>query len=57
MVALSGPPSSPAAGWVYFDTSLGQLGYYSGSAWVYGSGGGGGATGTPFARNMMMALL
>lgn len=38
---LASAPSSPVAGQVYFDTTLHELGVYSGSGWVYvGSGGG-----------------
>jgi hypothetical protein len=36
---LASAPGSPVAGQVYFDTTLNQLGYYSGTAWVYGAGG------------------
>lgn len=32
---LSSAPGTPVAGQVYWDTTLGQFGIYSGSAWVY----------------------
>lgn len=32
---LASAPSSPLAGLVYFDTTLGKFGVYSGSQWVY----------------------
>jgi hypothetical protein len=37
LVALSAAPTTPAptAGEMYFDTTIGRVGWYSGSAWVY----------------------
>ncbi|MBW6491863.1 MAG: hypothetical protein K0B15_11795 [Lentimicrobium sp.] len=32
---LATAPSSPVAGQVYFDTTIGKLGYYTGTIWVY----------------------
>src|SRR5581483_7604527 len=37
---LSSAPSTPVAGQIYWDTTLGQFGIYSGSGWVYVGGGG-----------------
>lgn len=38
---LSGAPGSPVSGQMYFDTTLHELGVWSGSAWAYlGTGGG-----------------
>jgi hypothetical protein len=33
--SLSSAPSSPAAGWAYFDTTQNQYGVYNGTAWTY----------------------
>lgn len=55
IVNLAGPPSSPAAGWIYFDTSLGQFGIYSGAAWAYVTGAAGAAS-TPDYLFLRMAL-
>jgi hypothetical protein len=41
---FSSAPGSPEAGDIYFDSTLDQVGVYSGSAWVYGGGGGGSGT-------------
>lgn len=38
VVQLSSAPSSPSAGWVYFDTTLNMLGCYNGTTWLYDSG-------------------
>ena len=43
---LASAPSSPVAGLMYFDTTLGQYGVYSGSAWVYLGSNNGTVTGT-----------
>jgi hypothetical protein len=43
---LSTAPSSPAAGRIYFDTTLGKLRYYSGSAWISLDAAGAGAVNT-----------
>src|ERR1700729_3927445 len=32
---LSSAPSSPAAGWAYFDTTRNQVGVYNGTSWGY----------------------
>jgi hypothetical protein len=38
---LASAPTSPSEGWTYWDTTLHQLGVYTGSAWAYlGSGAG-----------------
>lgn len=34
---LSSAPGSPAEGWVYYDSTKHQFGYYNGTEWVYGS--------------------
>jgi hypothetical protein len=35
LAALASAPSSPVAGQVYYDTTLGQFGVWNGSVWVY----------------------
>jgi hypothetical protein len=41
----SGTPPSPVTGQYYYDSTLGEFGYYTGSGWVYpGSSGGGSVT-------------
>ena len=43
----SSAPGTPVAGQVYYDTTLTELGYYNGTAWVYpGTGGGSGTVTT-----------
>ena len=37
---LSSPPSSPAVGRTYFDTTLGKVGSYNGTSWDYSGSGG-----------------
>lgn len=39
---LSSPPLTSSKGRSYFDTSLGEIGVYTGSTWAYVGGGGGG---------------
>jgi hypothetical protein len=48
---LASAPSSPVAGQVYFDTTLNQLGTWSGSAWVYVTGGSGSGNVTKAANS------
>lgn len=40
---LASAPSTPSEGQIYYDTTLNQLGYWDGTAWVYESGGSGGS--------------
>jgi len=34
---LSSAPSTPSEGWVYYDSTKHQFGYYNGTEWIYGS--------------------
>lgn len=57
LLNLSAAPASPAAGWMYFDTTLYAIGVYTGTAWVYGSGttwGTGGAGYTEIDGNLTL---
>ena len=48
---LTGPPSSPVPGEMYYDTGTNKLYWWDGSSWISASGGNGGASGLDLVYN------
>ena len=52
---LAAAPASPALGELYFDTGLGKLLWWSGTAWIDSTGGGGGNLASTTAAKLYMS--